>query len=108
MYRIREFKAQDEEYKLKVNTKNEIENTLMQCKTMLESNENMPNKEKILESISKEMEWLSQHPDEELNVYQEKRNEIETLMKSFVPQQEMPQEMPQHPSENEENIEEID
>ena len=98
------FKAQDEEYKLKVNTKNEIENTLMQCKSMLETNENMPNKEKMLETISKEMEWLSQHPDEELNVYQEKRNEIESLMKSFVPQQEMPQE----PAENESNIEEID
>ncbi len=98
------FKAQDEEYKLKVNTKNEIENTLMQCKSMLETNENIPNKEKMLETISKEMEWLSQHPDEELNVYQEKRNEIETLMKSFVPQQEMPQE----PVENESNIEEID
>lgn len=67
------YKAEDEEFKLTVESKNQLENALFQC----------PKEPPELEEFSKNMqEWLQQHPNENKNTYDEKMNELTAFVQS--------------------------
>ena len=118
------YKAEDEAYKLKIEAKNKLENTLFQCKTTTEQvKETTPEIDELKTKINENIEWLNNHPNEEINVYEDKENEIQELVKSLMPagmpagmpdmsggMPDMPAGMPDMPAtpEKDVNIEEID
>jgi heat shock 70kDa protein 1/2/6/8 len=88
------YKAQDEEYKLKLESKNSFENMLFQMKSTVENKD-------ALTKINENIEWLSSHNDEDVCVYKQKQQELEEFLKPFMEKANMPEsDMP--------NIEEID
>jgi L1 cell adhesion molecule like protein len=78
------FKAEDELYKLKNEAKNKLENILFVYKTKLEENkENNPEIENLKTSVKQDLEWLSQHPDEDISVYEEKEKYYNELLQNI-------------------------
>jgi L1 cell adhesion molecule like protein len=100
------YKAQDEEYKLKLESKNSFENMLFQMKSTVET---MDNKDEIMNKVNENIEWLSSHNDEEISVYKEKQQELEDFLKPFMEKAGMPGDIPGDiPDVSQPNIEEID
>ena len=79
------YKAQDEEYKLKLESKNSFENMLFQMKTTLESS-SIEEKDDILTKLNENIQWLSSHNDEDVSVYKQKQHELEDYLKPFMEQ----------------------
>jgi heat shock 70kDa protein 1/2/6/8 len=77
------YKAQDEEYKLKLESKNNFENMLFQMKTTLEGS-SIEEKDTIINKINENIEWLSSHNDEEISVYKQKQQELEDYLKPYM------------------------
>ena len=102
------YKSQDEAYKLKIETRNNYEQFLLQMKTTFESKEELPNKEDVMKKIEEETLWLHQHQEEEPNVYQEKQKELEDYMKGFMGDSDVQTPMKQEEETTGPNIEEID
>ena len=97
------FKAEDDEFKLNIESKNKLESALFQC----------PTKPPELAEFSKTMqEWVIQHPIEDRTVYEEKMSELTAFVKSCVPPEDIPSEDEPPPPPQEEDdgpkIEEID
>jgi len=97
IHEAEQYKSQDEEYKLKLESKNSFENMLFQMKSTVET---MEHKDTILNKINENMEWLSTHGDEDVCVYKQKQQELEDFMKAQQVPQSVPEPVP--------NIEEID
>ena len=102
------YKSQDEAYKLKIETRNNYEQFLLQMKTTFESKDELPNKEDIMKKIEEETSWLHQHQEEDPNVYQEKQKELEDYMKGFMGDSDVQNPMKQEEETTGPNIEEID
>jgi heat shock protein 1/8 len=102
------YKSHDEAYKLKIETRNNYEQFLLQMKTTFESKEELPNKEDVMKKIEEETLWLHQHQEEEPNVYQEKQKELEDYMKGFMGDSDVQTPMKQEEETTGPNIEEID
>jgi heat shock protein 1/8 len=102
------YKSHDEAYKLKIETRNNYEQFLLQMKTTFESKEELPNKEDVMKKIEEETLWLHQHQEEEPNVYQEKQKELEDYMKGFMGDSDVQNPMKQEEETTGPNIEEID
>jgi hypothetical protein len=65
------YKAQDEEYKLKLESKNSFENMLFQMKSTIETTP-LDDKDNVMNKINENIEWLSSHHDEDVSVYKDK------------------------------------
>jgi len=102
------YKAQDEDYKLKLESKHNFENMLFQMKTTVESS-SVDDKDTILNKINENIEWLSSHNDEDISIYKNKQQELEDYLKPFMQKMSgmsggMPGDMP----DSMPNIEDID
>lgn len=64
------FRSQDEQMRKKIDTKNELENMCYSVQKQFESNEQIVSKVKDIS------EWLDAHPNEEVEVYEEKKKEL--------------------------------
>ena len=102
------YKSQDEAYKLKIESRNNYEQFLLQMKMTIEGKEELSNKENIMKKIEEEMSWLQQHQEEEPNVYEEKQKELEEHLKSFMSDFGVQNPMNHHEETTSPNIEEID
>lgn len=76
------FKAQDEEMKKKVDAKNDIENACYTIKNQLEKDNALT--EEITAKITEVTTWLESHPNEEAEVYEQKKKELMDFMKEQV------------------------
>jgi heat shock protein 1/8 len=72
------FKEQDKLFKERVEAKNALESTLYQVKA-----QNPP--QEVLDKINEEIEWLESHPDESKEVYLEKSQKIQEILKDMIP-----------------------
>ena len=111
------YKAEDDAYQLKLDTKNKFENILYQMKSTIES---IPVEEKdnITDKINENIEWLSSHHDEDISVYKQKQQEFEDFVKPYMDKvkatnpneksADMPTDMPTDIPTDMPNIEEID
>ena len=102
------YKSQDEAYKLKIESRNNYEQFLLQMKMTIESKEELSNKEDIMKKIEEEMSWLQQHQEEDPNVYEEKQKELEEYLKSFMGDFGVQNPMNHQEETTSPNIEEID
>ena len=102
------YKSQDEAYKLKIESRNNYEQFLLQMKMTIESKEELSNKEDIMKKIEEETLWLQQHQEEDPNVYGEKQKEFEEYLKSFMGESGVQNPMNHQEETTSPNIEEID
>jgi L1 cell adhesion molecule like protein len=102
------YKSQDEAYKLKIESRNNYEQFLLQMKMTIEGKEELSNKEDIMKKIEEEMSWLQQHQEEDPNIYEEKQKEVEEYLKSFMGESGVQNPMNQEQETTSPNIEEID
>lgn len=103
IHEAEQYKSQDEEYKLKLESKNSFEHKLFQMKSAVEK---MENKDTIINKINENIEWLSTHQDEDVYVYKQKEQELEDFMKDY---KHTPEPIPETiPETIPESIEEID
>jgi L1 cell adhesion molecule like protein len=96
------YKSQDEEYKMTLETKQSYEQSLYQIKSQMEQS-SIAEKENVLQKINEEIQWLTTHNDESINVYKTKEQELQEYMKSVGTSTEDVSEPGSEP-----NIEEID
>jgi L1 cell adhesion molecule like protein len=96
------YKSQDEEYKMTLETKQSYEQSLYQIKNQMEQS-SIAEKENVLQKINEEIQWLTTHNDESINVYKTKEQELQEYMKSVGTSTEDVSEPGSEP-----NIEEID
>jgi len=96
------YKSQDEEYKMTLETKQSYEQSLYQIKNQMEQS-SIAEKENVLQKINEEIQWLTTHNDESINVYKTKQQELQEYMKSVGTSTEDVSEPGSEP-----NIEEID
>jgi L1 cell adhesion molecule like protein len=96
------YKSQDEEYKMTLETKQSYEQSLYQIKSQMEQS-SIAEKENVLQKINEEIQWLTTHNDESINVYKTKQQELQEYMKSVGTSTEDVSEPGSEP-----NIEEID
>jgi len=96
------YKSQDEEYKMTLETKQSYEQSLYQIKSQMEQS-SIAEKENVLQKINEEIQWLTTHNDESINVYKTKQQELQEYMKSVGTSTEDVSEPGLEP-----NIEEID
>ncbi|ADX06244.1 putative heat shock protein 70 [Organic Lake phycodnavirus 2] len=96
------YKSQDEEYKMTLETKQSYEQSLYQIKSQMEQS-SIAEKENVLQKINEEIQWLTTHNDESINVYKTKQQELQEYMKSVGTSTEDGSEPGSEP-----NIEEID
>jgi L1 cell adhesion molecule like protein len=75
------FKAEDDEFKLNIESKNKLENALCQCPT---------EPPELTEFVKNMQEWLQQHPSEDRNVYDEKINELSEFVNTHLTPDNMP------------------
>jgi heat shock protein 1/8 len=102
------YKSQDEAYKLKIESRNNYEQFLLQMKMTIESKEELSNKEDIMKKIEEETSWLQHHQEEEPNIYEEKQKELEEYLKSFMGESSVQNPMNHQEETTSPNIEEID
>ena len=100
------YKSQDEEYKMTLETKQSYEQSLYQIKSQMEQS-SIAEKENVLQKINEEIQWLTTHNDESINVYKTKEQELQEYMKSVGTSTEDVSEPGSEPG-SEPNIEEID
>lgn len=93
------FKEQDNKFKEKVESKNQLETILYQTR----SQPNLP--EDAKEKIEQEIKWLDEHPNEEKEVYDEHR---EAIMKSIIPPSPPADATATENNDNDVKIEEVD
>ena len=76
----------DEEVRKRVESKNALEAYLYNARTTSSSNEGVggklgkADKQKITGAVSEGLHWLSDHPDESIDVYEEKLKTIEAIV----------------------------
>lgn len=75
------YKAEDDEFKLNIESKNKLENALCQCPT---------EPPELTEFVKNMQEWLQQHPSEDRNVYDEKINELSEFVNTHLTPDNMP------------------
>src|SRR4029079_18462181 len=68
------FKTQDEQMRKKVDAKNDLENACFSVKNQLESNG--ATNDDITTKIKEVTTWLESHPNEEAEVYEERKKEL--------------------------------
>ena len=102
------YKSQDEAYKLKIESRNNYEQFLLQMKMTIESKEELSNKQDIMKKIEEETSWLQEHQEEEPNIYEEKQKELEEYLKSFMGESGVQNPMNHQQETTTPNIEEID
>lgn len=100
------YKSQDEEYKITLETKQSYEQSLYKIKSEMEQS-SIAEKENILQKINEDIQWLTTHNDESIDVYKTKIQELEEYMKSVGTTTE-PVSEPNIEHVSEPNIEEID
>lgn len=77
------YKSEDEEYKLKLESKHSFEHMLFQMKGTMESS-SIAEKDTIMNRINEDIQWLSTHDDEEISVYKSKEQELQEFMKPYL------------------------
>ncbi len=118
------YKAEDEKYKIVIESRGNYESILFQLKTALDNATGLPEKDDLLKEVNDGLGWLINHQNEEPLVYQEKEAEIKTKVQPILDRMKnngemppMPEGMPDIPGMYsgmpeqpipEENIEEID
>ena len=100
------YKSQDEEYKITLETKQSYEQSLYKIKSEMEQS-SIAEKENVLQKINEDIQWLTTHNDESIDVYKTKIQELEEYMKSVGSTTE-PVSEPNIEHVSEPNIEEID
>ena len=100
------YKSQDEEYKIILETKQSYEQSLYKIKSEMEQS-SIAEKENVLQKINEDIQWLTTHNDESIDVYKTKIQELEEYMKSVGSTTE-PVSEPNIEHVSEPNIEEID
>jgi len=100
------YKSQDEEYKMTLETKQSYEQSLYKIKSEMEQS-SIAEKENVLQKINEDIQWLTTHNDESIDVYKTKIQELEEYMKSVGSTTE-PVSEPNIEHVSEPNIEEID
>lgn len=100
------YKSQDEEYKITLETKQSYEQSLYKIKSEMEQS-SITEKENVLQKINEDIQWLTTHNDESIDVYKTKIQELEEYMKSVGSTTE-PVSEPNIEHVSEPNIEEID
>ena len=118
------YKAEDEKYKIVIESRGNYESILFQLKTALDNATGLPEKNDLLKEVDDGLGWLIDHQNEEPLVYQEKEAEIKKKVQPILDRMKnngemppMPEGMPDIPGMYdgmpeqpipEENIEEID
>lgn len=105
------FKAEDELYKLKNDAKNKLENILFQAKTAMdESKDTSPELDELKTSIQEDMDWLTQNPNEDVSVYEDKEKKYIELLQNMMSKQtpSAPNDAPAPEENTGVNVEEID
>jgi len=98
-----QFKEQDKKFKEQVEAKNLYESVLYQVK----SQQNLPEEAKA--KVEEEIKWLDEHPNEDAEVYNERRTKImESLKPPETPSQEDGNSTPPEEKMDEPKIEEVD
>lgn len=100
------YKSQDEEYKIILETKQSYEQSLYKIKSEMEQS-SIAEKENVLQKINEDIQWLTTHNDESIDVYKTKIQELEEYMKSVGTTTD-PVSEPNIEHVSEPNIEEID
>jgi len=100
------YKSQDEEYKMTLETKQSYEQSLYKIKSEMEQS-SIAEKENVLQKINEDIQWLTTHNDESIDMYKTKIQELEEYMKSVGSTTE-PVSEPNIEHVSEPNIEEID
>lgn len=100
------YKSQDEEYKMTLETKQSYEQSLYKIKSEMEQS-SIAEKENVLQKINEDIQWLTTHNDESIDVYKTKIQELEEYMKSVGTTTD-PVSEPNIEHVSEPNIEEID
>lgn len=100
------YKSQDEEYKINLETKQSYEQSLYKIKSEMEQS-SIAEKENVLQKINEDIQWLTTHNDESIDVYKTKMQELEEYMKSVGTTTD-PVSEPNIEHVSEPNIEEID
>lgn len=105
------FKAQDEQMRHKIEAKNDLENTCFSVKNQLNSS-GITN-ETITTKINEVNTWLESHPDEEAEIYEERKKElldfVQQNAQSSVPKGDSSEtSMEANASNTKPNIEEVD
>jgi heat shock protein 1/8 len=80
------FKTQDEQMRKKVDEKNSLENICYSIKNQFVDKPN----EEINKKIEEIMQWLETHPDEEAEIYEEKKKELTDFVSSHTVQTSQP------------------
>jgi len=80
------YKDEDDKIKLKIESKNELENYLYSFKNSINENEKLDEdtKKAGLEILEKDISWLEENHDSEIEDYKNKKTECEEKMKPFV------------------------
>ena len=99
------YKAEDEAYKLKLEAKNKLENVIFQTKSQFEKQENV---EDLMSKVNDISDWLQQHPEEDVSLYESKQKELEEFVKPYMDNIQQNNVVPPEEEVNEPNIEEID